>query len=166
MLILPYPIETRFSALEVSMPLTQYCYKLLIAIFLVASFDKGAAQLFLVLLITVINMVYFAVIKPYYHAHHRHYNNYLVLHNLVLFSFIVVSMIILELQNTALTYDNRVLIGDIMAGLIIYSMSVNVLYFLFMTYHWYHENVWRPFVFSDLFKENYTLQYWDYKKEY
>lgn len=69
-------------------------------------------------------------------------------------------------MNTAISYDNRLLIGNVVAALVMYSMTANVLYFGFRTYHWYHEHVWRPFVFSELFRENYTLQYWDYKKEY
>jgi hypothetical protein len=132
----------------------------------VITFEKGAAQLFLVMLLTLLNMIYFAVIKPYYHVHHRQYNNYLVLHNSAVFILIVAGMIVLEMQNTSLSYDNRVLIGDIIAALVVYSMTANMLYFLFRTYQWYHEHVWRPFVFTELFKENYTLQYWDYKKEY
>lgn len=77
------------------MPLIQYIYKFLVVIFLVVAFDKGAAQLFLLLLVNIINFVYFIVVKPYYHIHHRQYNNSLVLHNLACFSLIIVCMIIL-----------------------------------------------------------------------
>ena len=57
------------------MPFIQYLYKLLISIFIVVSFDKGVVQLFLILLLNLLNIIYFAVIKPYYHKHHKFNNN-------------------------------------------------------------------------------------------
>ena len=77
------------------MALIQYIYKFLIAVFLVAASDKGAAQLFLILLLNLLNLIYFGKIKPYFHVHHRQYNNYLVIHNLISFSLIIAGMIIL-----------------------------------------------------------------------
>lgn len=73
-------------------------------------------------------------------------------------------MIILELQSSSLSYDNRVLVGNVIAALVTYILTANMLYFGWRTYLWYHEHVWKPFVYSELFKNNYTLQYWDYTK--
>jgi hypothetical protein len=77
------------------MPFIQYLYKLLISIFIVVSFDKGVVQLFLILLLNLLNIIYFAVIKPYYHKHHKQYNNYFMIHNLVTYSIIVLLLAIL-----------------------------------------------------------------------
>lgn len=138
----------------------------MLAFFLVVAYDNGAAQLFLVLLLNLINFIYFAKVMPYAHIHGKQYNNYITLHNLVAVSLIILCMIILELRNTYFSYDARVAIGNAIAVLVIYSFTANLIYFLFRAYHWYHDNVWRPFVATEMFLENYTLQYWDYKKVY
>lgn len=70
------------------------------------------------------------------------------------------------MRNTAFSYDQRIIIGNVIAAVLVYAITVNTGYFMWRAYLWYHDHVWRPFVFSDLFKENYTLQYWDYKKQY
>lgn len=79
---------------------------------------------------------------------------------------IMAAMLVLQVLNIKLTYDERIAVGNLIAGLVIYAVTVNALYFTFRTYNWYHENVWKPFVYSELFKENYTLQYWEYKEVY
>lgn len=136
----------------------------MIAFVLVVAFDNGAAQLFLMLLLTLLNIIYYAAVKPYIHISEKQYNNYLVLFNLVLFSCIVIVMAALQLQSNSLSYSSRVIMGSVLAGLVILSMTVNAIYFIFRAWGWYHDYVWKPFVYSEVFKENYTLQYWDYKK--
>lgn len=148
------------------LPLTQYFYKFLIALFLAVAFSNGTAQLFMILLLNLLNIVYFAIVKPYIQIPEKQYNNYVVLHNLVLFSLIIIGMIILQLQNNAFSYDIKILIGNIIAGLVVYSMTANTIYFAFRVYNWYYTNLWKPFVLSEIFKENYTLQYWDYTKHF
>lgn len=138
----------------------------MMAFLLVVSFDNGSAQLFLILLLNLVNIIYYAKVQPYAHIHWKQYNNYIILHNLASVSLIIICIIILELRNTYFTYDTRVTFGNIIAGLVMYSFTVNIIYFFFRAYHWYHDNVWRPFVATDMFMENYTIQYWDYKKAY
>lgn len=60
---------TKFHASEVSLPITQYLYKLLIAFSVVVAYNNGSAQLFLLLLFTLLNIIYFAIVKPYIHIH-------------------------------------------------------------------------------------------------
>lgn len=49
------------------MPVTQYFYKFMIAFVIVVGYQNAAAQLFLMLLLTLLNIIYFAAIKPYIH---------------------------------------------------------------------------------------------------
>lgn len=118
----------------------------MIAFLVVVSYENGAAQLILILLLNLINIIYFTKIKPYAHIHGKQYNNYIVLHNLVAVSLIIMCMIILQIRNTYFSYDARVAIGNAIAALVVYSFTANLIYFLFRSYHWYHDNVWRPFV--------------------
>ena len=148
------------------MPLIQYFFKFLIVFMLVVAFDNPAAQLVLLMLVAILNIVYFAVFRPYIHIPEEQYNNWAVLHNLSCFMLIMVAMLILQVRSTYFSYDERVMIGNIITGFVMYSMTANVIYFLYRTYRWYFEQIWKPFVYSDLFKENYTLQYWDYTKDY
>jgi hypothetical protein len=77
------------------MPIIQYMYKLLIAIFIVAAYDKGTVQLFLILIANLINLIYFIKIKPYYQIQQKQYNNNIMIHNLISFIIIITLMIVL-----------------------------------------------------------------------
>lgn len=148
------------------MPLIQYLYKLLICVFLVIGFENGTSQLFLILVIAIANLIYFIVAMPYIHSPHKQYNNYLVLFNQAIYLLLVGVMAILKLQETVFPKATRVLMGDIMCGIIITGATINAIYFTFRTYEWYMEYVWRPFTNTEIFKENYTIQYWEYQKQY
>lgn len=80
------------------MPLIQYLYKLLIAFLLVVSFGNGAAQLFLLIAVTIGNVIYYFVVKPYVHYHKHYYNNYLVIHNLICFVLICLILAVMIVQ--------------------------------------------------------------------
>ena len=146
------------------MPLFQYLYKFLIAFFLLVCFETATAQLFLILLLTVINLIYFAAIRPYiYCPYNIQYNNRIMIHNLIMYSLIVVALLVFNMNLNVLSYVNKILIGDIIAGLVIYSATVNFIYMLVRAQKWYARYMWKPFVFTEIFQENYTLQYWKYK---
>lgn len=113
------------------------------------------------------NLVYFSAIRPYVHCPYNvQYNNRMVIHNLLIFSFIVIAILVFNMNLNVLSYEHKILIGDILAGLIIYSATVNFIYMGVRAQKWYSRYIWKPFVFTEMFQENYTLQYWDYKKEY
>lgn len=57
-------------------------------------------------------------------------------------------MAILQLQANALSYDNRVIVGSVITGLVVFVVTANVVYFIFRAWGWYHEYVWKPFVYS------------------
>lgn len=60
--------------------------------------------------------------------------------------------------------DTRVMICNIVVVLIIEGFSVNIVYFFFRTYNFYHHYVWKTFVRSDMFKINYTLEHLEWTK--
>ena len=47
-----------------------------------------------------------------------------------------------------LSYENKILIGDIISGLVIYSATVNFIYMLVRAQNWYARYIWKPFVFT------------------
>ena len=166
LLILPYPIETRMGTADIALPLLQFLFKFLAAFLVTVSFENSAAQLVLLMLITILNGLYFIVFKPYVHIAGEQYNNNMCIHNMVAYLLILTTMFLLDVLSNSLSYDQRVMLGNIVAALVVYSMTANVVYFAFRVYNWYFYNVWQVFVYSDLFKDNYTLQYWEYTKQY
>lgn len=47
-----------------------------------------------------------------------------------------------------------------------YGVTVNFGYFVYRTYNYYYDNVWKVFVETDLFKDNYNLEYLELSKKY
>jgi hypothetical protein len=77
-----------------------------------------------------------------------------------------VVLLIFVFMNSQLTTSVKVLIGDIICGIIIEGATVNIIYFTFRTYNYHHEKTWKPFVRSDLFRINYTIEYLEWTKSY
>ena len=104
------------------------------SIFIVAAFEQATPQLFLLLILGISNLIYFSVTKPYIHISKKQYNNYLSIHNQCMFILIVIAMIVLKMQEKVFEYETRVLMGDIICGIIITSVTINLIYFIFRTY--------------------------------
>ena len=58
------------------------------------------------------------------------------------------------------------LIGNILCGVIIAGLSFNLLVFLFKIKEWYFEALWKWFIKTDLFRENYTVEHLELSAEY
>ena len=89
-----------------------------------------------------------------------------MIHNLLLYSLIVIALLVFNMNVNVLSYANKILVGDIIAGLVVYSATVNLIYMGVRAQKWYARYIWKPFVYTEMFQENYTLQYWKYKEEY
>ena len=114
--------------------------------FLVAAFDQASAQLFLILAVNVLLIIYFIAIKPYIHSSHlRHYNNNVTIHNLFCFSILIIIIIAYNMNYNSISYASRLLIGDIICYFIIYSATANFIYMGVRSYLWYYRKVWKPF---------------------
>lgn len=50
--------------------------------------------------------------------------------------------------------------------MVIWGFLVNIVYFIFRSYNYYHEQVWKRFVRSDFFRVNYVVEHLDWSKEY
>ena len=83
-----------------------------------------------------------------------------------MYCLIVIVILVFNMNYNTLPYADRILIGDIIAGLIIYSVTANLIYLGLRAERWYGRHLWKPFVLSEIFQENYALQYWNFKKEY
>jgi len=131
------------------MPLIQYLYKFLIVIFLVVAFDSPTAQLFLILLMNILMLVYFIAVRPYVlEPRNWQYNNRITIHNYICFSILVILIVVYNTNYNVISYTDRVLIGDIIAGFIIYSATINFIYMLIRAQNWYARHIWKPFVMT------------------
>ena len=60
---------------------------------------------------------------------------------------------------TELTMADKNIMGLGITLLLIYGITVNIVYFIYRTYNFYFETVWKPFVRSEMFKDNYTVEH-------
>ena len=65
-----------------------------------------------------------------------------------------------------LLQSDKVLIGNVICGLIILGAIVNVIYFTFRFYNYHHHHHWKTFVRSEFFRINYTIEHLQWIKEY
>lgn len=154
-LILPFPIETAFRGIRISMPFVQYSYKLLLCITIVAAYEYPKIQLFTLLSLTILILGYFIYSKPYIQIPLKQYNNYLTILNLSVFCIIITCMIILHMAG--LNYEHKLLVGYIASGFVAAILTINFGYFCWRTYLWYHNNIWRFFILTDMFRDNYVV---------
>lgn len=166
LLIFPYPIETKAGPYEISLPLISYLHKLLTAVFLTASFDNPVIQLVLLVLINIAFLVYIISKKPFFSVKNREYNNEMYIHNLVVLILIEIILLAFVFLYSGLDTDTRVLIGNFVCALLIEGFTINFIYFVFRTYHFYHHHLWKLFVRSDFFKVNYVVEHLEWTKAY
>lgn len=139
----------------------QYLYKTLIPLLLLATFSQPTAQLFILLFLTLLNLIYSIVVKPYFYSSYLFlHNNKITIHNLLIYTLIIIVILGFTFNYNIITYQNRVLIGDIIAGLILECITVNLVYMIARGQKWYERNLWKKFVGTEMFQENYTVQYW------
>ncbi len=74
-------------------------------------------------------------------------------------SVIYIALLIFVFLYSGLSIDKRVLIGDAICGIIIEGFTVNIIYFYFRTYNYYHHHIWKTFVRSDFFRINYIIEH-------
>ena len=58
------------------------------------------------------------------------------------------------------------MIAVVISVVVMYGVTVNFGYFVYRTYNYYYDNVWKVFVETDLFKDNYNLEYLELSKKY
>ena len=76
----------------------------------------------------------------------------------------LILILIFKVQMSSMTSESRKSFGSGICLSIVYGLTSNLIYFAFRTYNFYFDNVWRKFVESDLFKENYTLEHFELVK--
>ena len=62
-------------------------------------------------------------------------------------------------MNVQLDQGSKILIGNIICGLIIEGAIVNVIYLTYRFYNYHHHHHWKQFVRSDFFRINYILEH-------
>lgn len=137
------------------MPFIQYLYKLLLCVIIIAAYETPMIQLFTILSLTILALGYFIYSKPYIQIPLKQYNNYLTIVNLSVFCIVIACMIILHMGG--LDYQNKLLVGYIAAGFVAGIFTINFIYFVWRTYLWYHNNIWRFFILTDMFRDNYVV---------
>lgn len=166
LLVFPYPIETRIGPWDVTFPLFSYLFKLLISLFLAFSFDNPVIQLILMMLVKIALLVYIGVRRPMFSVRTREYNNEIYMHNLAVLLVVELVLLIMVFLQAQLSSSVKILVGNIVCALFIEGLLVNLGYFYFRTYNYYHHNFWKRFVRSDLFRINYTLEHLEWTADY
>ncbi len=92
-------------------------------------------------------------------------NHNLIINNL-LHIIANVIFIVFVLRYNDITADERKLIGNILCGVVIFGLTFNLLVFLFKIKEWYYEYLWKWFIKTELFRENYTVDYVELSREY
>lgn len=148
-------------------PFLGYFTKLAVAIFMVASFDNPLAQLLLLLAIEICRLGYYAKVQPYIYKKNKYMlKNWLAIANNAMMSLILIAMTIFEIKYTQLSQADRVMLGDVACYLITLLLTYNVLFLCYRFYEEWHFKVWRPFVYSDCFKENFPIEHFAFIEEY
>ena len=81
----------------------------------------------------------------------------MIVHNMAVITLTLVIIMIFKVQMNTMSSESKNSMGLGICLMIVYGLTSNFLYFAYRTYHYYFDNIWRKFVESDLFKENYTL---------
>jgi len=58
------------------------------------------------------------------------------------------------------------LICNFVVALLIWGFLFNTVYFIFRTYHYYHQHLWKLFVRSDFFRVNYIVEHLEWTQDY
>ena len=81
----------------------------------------------------------------------------MIVHNMVVVSLILIVILAFKIQMNSLSSDTKNLMGTIICILTLYGLISNLIYFIYRSYNYYFENLWKKFVQTELFKENYTV---------
>lgn len=162
-LILPMQIETYFSKSALATPFVSYGFKLLNAIFIVACFKNPLAQLLLNLALTIILLGYNIKVQPYIYKRGKYMvRNWLTYANITMMILIQLTLIIFQIKYTQLEKPDRVIIGDVACYLITFTITYNIIWLIYRFYDEWHHRVWRPFVYSECFKDNFPIEHFAY----
>jgi hypothetical protein len=85
---------------------------------------------------------------------------------MVVLILIEVVLLVLAFMNSQLTMDSKITIGNVVCALIMEGATVNIIYFIYRFYNYYHHCFWKEFVRTDLFRINYTVEHLEWTKEY
>lgn len=129
--------------MEIAFPLLSYLHKFLTAFFLAVSFSNPVIQIILLILINIAYIVYFIVKKPFFSVKKREFNNEMYIHNLIVATLIDLVLLIFVFLYSQLETTTKILIGNVICGLILYGATVNIIYFFYRTYNFYHHYVWK-----------------------
>ena len=138
LLVFPYPIETTTMPMQLAFPLVSYLHKFLTAVFLAIAFGNPVIQVILLILVNIAYAVYLIAKKPFFSVVKREFNNEIYIHNVVVVCLIEVVLLVLVLMYSQLDAPSRVLIGNVICGLILYVATVNLIYLIHRTYLFYY----------------------------
>jgi hypothetical protein len=65
------------------------------------------------------------------------------IHNLIVITIIDIVLLVFVFLYSQLPTDTKVLIGNVICGLILYGATINIIYFFYRTYNFYHHYVWK-----------------------
>ena len=146
--ILPFDLETRMGSAEISAPLVNLGYKLLISVFIIAAYENTMIQIFFFILINVLYSIYLIVKKPYIRIAWKQFTSEMIVHNMVVITAILLVILAYKIQLNSLSSDQKNTMGTVMCVFVLYGLISNLLYFAYRTYNYYFEYVWKPFVAS------------------
>lgn len=130
--ILPMQIETHFESAALAAPFINYLFKLLVSIFMVASFSNPTAQLLLLIALYLLYMGYLIRVKPYIYKKNNYFlKSWLLIANCVTFILLLIVMLTFVVKYTQFSQTNRVLLGDIACYLILFLLTYNIMFFIY-----------------------------------
>lgn len=123
------------------------------------AFANPIVQVFLLILLNIVFGIYFIAKRPFFAIGKKEFNNIVYSHNLIVIVIILIILMAFSILNTQLSQGNRVLIGDIIVAFVIYGITANLAYLIYRFYQYAFTNWWKPFVKSELFALNYTVEH-------
>ncbi len=123
-------------------------------------------QIFFFILANVIYSIYLVMKKPYIRIGWRVFTTEVIVHNVIVISLILIVILAFKIQVNSLSSGEKSLMGTVICLLVLYGMVSNFVYFVYRTYNYYFDNVWKLFVKTEMFKENYTVEHYELVKKY
>ncbi len=85
---------------------------------------------------------------------------------MIVITLTLLLILIFKIQMNTMSSDAKNNMGLAICLIVVYGITSNFLYFAYRTYNYYFENVWKVFVNSDMFKENYTVEHYELVRKY
>lgn len=82
-----------------------------------------------------------------------------IIHNMFVVSLILIVILVFKIQVNSLSSETKNYVGISICILTLYGLISNLIYFIYRAYNYYFENVWKVFVQTELFKDNYTIEH-------